>query len=440
MGTNMSYTPIKIMDEGGILRRRTNLDFIGAGVAAADNTTTKNTEVTISAGGGGVTGSGASPYVAYWNSSGTITGESDFQYNATTNSLSVAGNVTTPIVIGSTSASGTLTLRATSDATDGDIIFQSDATTERARILSTGEFLVGATAVYASEFVLFRKDTNGNTFVRVHNNTSGTAALASMITSNSTANSGSGMWNVSAGYTASGIYQQLSLVVASGSGMTGGINVGTIGNHALSFYTNNTKVGTFLNTGEFIVGASTLLTTEVASIQKNQNALTSLWVSNTTSGTAARSIIGAIGTSNLGVFLQSLSAGYTTSNILVADTGVISCNNVAGLNIGTTSNTQASFWTNNTKRVSITGAGVFTFEDAINIAFNTTTGSKIGTGTTQKIGFWNATPVVQSTGWSVTAGYTTDKSFNPESTSLTEVARVLGTLVDQLKTYGIIGA
>lgn len=36
-----------------------------------------------------------------------------------------------------------------------------------------------------------------------------------------------------------------------------------------------------------------------------------------------------------------------------------------------------------------------TFADAKNIAFNTTTGTKIGTATTQKIGFFNATPIVQ---------------------------------------------
>lgn len=36
-----------------------------------------------------------------------------------------------------------------------------------------------------------------------------------------------------------------------------------------------------------------------------------------------------------------------------------------------------------------------TFADAVNIAFNTTTGTKIGTGTTQKLGFYNATPIAQ---------------------------------------------
>jgi Head domain of trimeric autotransporter adhesin len=43
-------------------------------------------------------------------------------------------------------------------------------------------------------------------------------------------------------------------------------------------------------------------------------------------------------------------------------------------------------------------------------------------------------------GWAVTAGYAADKAFSPESTTLTECARVLGTLIDALKTYGILAA
>ena len=35
--------------------------------------------------------------------------------------------------------------------------------------------------------------------------------------------------------------------------------------------------------------------------------------------------------------------------------------------------------------------------DAANIALNTTAGTKIGTATAQKLGFWNATPVIQQT-------------------------------------------
>jgi hypothetical protein len=36
-----------------------------------------------------------------------------------------------------------------------------------------------------------------------------------------------------------------------------------------------------------------------------------------------------------------------------------------------------------------------TLAEAANIVLGTTTGSKIGTGATQKLGFWNATPVIQ---------------------------------------------
>jgi hypothetical protein len=37
------------------------------------------------------------------------------------------------------------------------------------------------------------------------------------------------------------------------------------------------------------------------------------------------------------------------------------------------------------------------YADSVNLIFGTSTGTKIGTGTTQKMGFWNATPVVQQT-------------------------------------------
>lgn len=45
-------------------------------------------------------------------------------------------------------------------------------------------------------------------------------------------------------------------------------------------------------------------------------------------------------------------------------------------------------------RVTIDSSGL-TIADAMNIVLNATTGTKIGTATTQKLGFWNVTPVVQ---------------------------------------------
>ena len=98
-----------------------------------------------------------------------------------------------------------------------------------------------------------------------------------------------------------------------------------------------------------------------------------------------------------------------------------------------------------TNGIQIDKGGILSFigtskiKDGTNIPFDTTTGTKIGTGATQKIGFWNAAPVVQSTGWSAING-SGDKSFDVSATTLGEVADVLATLVNQLKTYGILGA
>lgn len=83
--------------------------------------------------------------------------------------------------------------------------------------------------------------------------------------------------------------------------------------------------------------------------------------------------------------------------------------------------------------------GDLTLTGGKNVILDATTGSKIGTAATQKLGFWNATPVVQDTGWSV-SNVTTDRSFDANATSIDELADTLGTLINTLKTYGLLGA
>jgi hypothetical protein len=81
-----------------------------------------------------------------------------------------------------------------------------------------------------------------------------------------------------------------------------------------------------------------------------------------------------------------------------------------------------------------------TFAEAANIATGSTTGTMIGTSATQKIGFWGATPRVPSPGWSIAgSGYTALKSWDPNSTTLAALARVVASLQDTLKAYGILG-
>ena len=55
------------------------------------------------------------------------------------------------------------------------------------------------------------------------------------------------------------------------------------------------------------------------------------------------------------------------------------------------------------------------------------------------LGLFGATPVAKSTGWSVSNG-STRKSFDPSTVSLSELAEVVGTLIDYFKSLGPLGA
>ena len=63
-----------------------------------------------------------------------------------------------------------------------------------------------------------------------------------------------------------------------------------------------------------------------------------------------------------------------------------------------------------TNGIAIEKGGIFSFiaggtgkiKDGTNIPLDTTTGTKIGTGTTQKLGFWNATPIVRPSAYTQT--------------------------------------
>jgi len=79
----------------------------------------------------------------------------------------------------------------------------------------------------------------------------------------------------------------------------------------------------------------------------------------------------------------------------------------------------------------------FTFTDALNMAFNTTTGSKIGTATTQKIGFWNASPIVQPTTSVAAATFTANTSGISNDTATFD-GYTIGQVVKALRNEGLL--
>jgi hypothetical protein len=60
-------------------------------------------------------------------------------------------------------------------------------------------------------------------------------------------------------------------------------------------------------------------------------------------------------------------------------------------------------------------------------------------GASPLLGFFGTAPVARSTGWSAT-NVTSDTAFDANSTTVAELADVLGTLIDTLKTYGLLAA
>lgn len=79
------------------------------------------------------------------------------------------------------------------------------------------------------------------------------------------------------------------------------------------------------------------------------------------------------------------------------------------------------------------------FNEARNIKVGTTTGTKIGTATTQKLGFYNATPVVQPTGIADIDASTVDGTYGAEEQAVIGDLRTkVNSIISKLESLGLI--
>lgn len=141
-------------------------------------------------------------------------------------------------------------------------------------------------------------------------------------------------------------------------------------------------------------------------------------------------------TTNNGIILNQAGVASTYKAIVFRDQDAwINSRDAAHLDLNATTSVDVNIAT--TEQFAITSLLV-TFADTVNLAFNGTTGTKIGTATTQKIGFWNKTPVIQPAAYTPT-NVTTNRAFNANSTSIDELADVLGTLIADLQSVGLVG-
>jgi hypothetical protein len=78
-----------------------------------------------------------------------------------------------------------------------------------------------------------------------------------------------------------------------------------------------------------------------------------------------------------------------------------------------------------------------TLNDAKNIAVSTTTGTKIGTATTQKLGFWNAAPIVQPATGGAASTFVANTSGIADDTATWD-GYTIGNVVKALRNMGLL--
>lgn len=132
-------------------------------------------------------------------------------------------------------------------------------------------------------------------------------------------------------------------------------------------------------------------------------------------------------TSDRNVTLPAVEKGLSFRIVNNGTANVLTVKDAIGPNtIAVVSNNElVTFMSDGVAWYSDATRGSSTFADAANLAFGTTTGTKIGTSATQKIGFWNATPIVQPSGAAQAA--VTDGSGGTANAA-TGVQPVTGTL------------
>ncbi len=168
-----------------------------------------------------------------------------------------------------------------------------------------------------------------------------------------------------------------------------------------------------------------------------------------TSSSATALAVGANGSTNPVFSVNANTASVATGLTVIgaaAAAGVALTVLSSGTNEALNINAKGSG--NINMNASGTGVTVFTtgitMADATNIVVNATTGTKIGTATTQKLGFFNATPAVQPVANTDTttgaAGSVTGVFLNTTFTGGGTAAYTIGGVIKSLKALGLLAA
>lgn len=156
---------------------------------------------------------------------------------------------------------------------------------------------------------------------------------------------------------------------------------------------------------------------------------------STTVGSTGGVTFNAVGSGAGFTFSDPVAASQLTSSALTA--GRVTFAGAAGILTDDADFTFSGDTLTVTKVAATTLTGTQTYEDAVNIAFNATTGTKIGTATSQKLGFWNAAPIAQPTTAGAAATFVANTSGIADDTATFD-GYTLGQVVKALRTAGLL--
>jgi len=171
----------------------------------------------------------------------------------------------------------------------------------------------------------------------------------------------------------------------------------------------------------------------------NQNGQTKISISNTTSGANSVSFFTAI-SSNGSFDFGKQSASSTSYKIITANNGYIvnfTAGDIAILNDVAAGSIKFAAGASSTAQWTITSGGDLQAQDGENIIVGSTTGTKIGTATSQKLSLWNATPNVQPTNAIAAAAFVANTSGIVNDTA-TFGGYTIGQVVAALQRIGAL--
>lgn len=197
--------------------------------------------------------------------------------------------------------------------------------------------------------------------------------------------------------------------------------------------------GTTRSQGALTVGAGITSNGNIVSTF-NQNAVSRIEISNGISGTASSAQINCTST-NGALSMGKYSSATTAYKTVLSNDAFIYTSNAGHLTLLNDVSTGTIKFTaggSSTVHWTINSNGNLEANNAINMVFGTTTGTKIGTATSQKIGFWNATPIVQPTTAVAAATFAAVAGGSTIDTNDTFDGYTVGQVVKALRNLGIL--